>query len=93
MGAPENTRGRRRPQSATTKQLLDRQADIARDLAEERWRNVAATMEGYGSAAAVRMTVLTVRPALTGFDETQPFKQRRYLAWLENWQRARHYAT
>ena len=32
-------------------------------------------------------------PSLTDFDETQSFKQRDHLAWLENWERARHYAT
>ena len=46
-----------------------------------------------GRAAAIRVSVLAMGPALAGFDEAEPFKQRRDLAGLENWQRARHYAT
>ncbi len=83
----------RRMDSATTKQLLHRQAEIARDLAEQCWGNIAATVKGHGRAAAVCVSILAMRPPLTGLNEAQSFKQRCYLAWLENWQRARHYAT
>jgi len=50
-------------------------------------------MERYSRTAPVRMSVLAMRPTLTDFDETQPFKQRDHLAWPEDWERARHYAT
>jgi hypothetical protein len=83
----------RRVDSAATKQLLHCQADIARDLAEQCWGNIAATVTWHRRAAAVRVPVLPMRPALTGLSEAESFKQRRYLAGLENWQRARHYAT
>lgn len=79
--------------TTTTKELLHCQADIARDLTEQCWRNVAAPVEGHGRAATIRVSVLAMRPALTSFDEAQSFKQRHYFAWLEDWQRARHYAT
>jgi hypothetical protein len=79
--------------SAAPKEFLYRQADIARDLSEQRGRNVSAAVERYGRAAAIRVSVLAMGPAPTGFDEAESFKQRRGLAGLENWQRARHYAT
>jgi hypothetical protein len=79
--------------SATTKQLFHRQADIARDPPQQCWGNIAATVEWDSRAAAVCVPVLAMRPALPGFNEAQSFKQRRYLTWLENWQRARHYST
>ena len=50
-------------------------------------------MERYGRAAAIRVSVLAMGPALASFDEAESFKQRRDLAGRENWQRARHYAT
>jgi hypothetical protein len=50
-------------------------------------------VEGHGRAATIRVSVLAMRPALTSFDEVQSFKQRHYFAWLEDWQRARHYVT
>jgi hypothetical protein len=83
----------RRVDSAAPKELLHSQADIARDLSEERGRNVSAAVERYGRAAAIRVSVLAMGPALTGFYEAESFKQRRDLAGLENWQRARHYST
>jgi len=79
--------------SATAKQLLHRHADIARDLPQQRWRNVATTMEGHSRPAPIGVPVLAMRPTLPDFDETQPLKQRDPLAWLEDWKRARHYAT
>jgi hypothetical protein len=79
--------------SATTKQLLHLQADITRDPAKQRGGNIAAPVEWYRRAATVGVPVLTVRAPLTGLDEAESFKQRRYLAWLENRQRTRHYAT
>jgi hypothetical protein len=75
----------RRIDSAAPEEFLYSQAGIARDLSEQRGRN--------GRAAAIRVSVLAMGPALTGFDEAESFKQRRDLAGLENWQRACHYAT
>jgi hypothetical protein len=83
----------RRVDSAAPKKFLYGQADIARDLSEQGRRNVSAAVEGYGCAAAIRVSVLAMGSALTGFDEAESFKQGRDLARLENWQRTRHYAT
>jgi hypothetical protein len=83
----------RRIDSAAPKEFLHSQANIARDLSEQRGRNISAAVEGYGCAAAIRVSVLAMGPALAGFDEAESFKQRRNLAGLEHWQRPRHYAT
>jgi hypothetical protein len=83
----------RRTDSAAPKKLLHGQADIARDLSEQRGRNVPAAMKGHGRAAAIRVSILAMGSTLTDFHEAESFKQRRNLAGLENWRRPRHYAT
>jgi hypothetical protein len=74
----------RRIDSAAPKELFDSQADIARDLSEQRGRNVSTAVKRYGRAATIRVSVLTMGPALTGFDEAESFEQCRDLAGLEN---------
>jgi hypothetical protein len=66
--------------SAAPKEFLHCQADIARDLSEQRGRNVSAAVERYGRAAAICVSILAMGPALAGFDEAESFKQRRDLA-------------
>jgi hypothetical protein len=75
----------RRIDSAAPKEFLHGRADIARDLSEQRGRNVPAAMEGHGCAAAIRVSILAMGPTLKGFDEAESFKQRRDLAGLEDW--------
>ena len=105
-GSHINARYQPRPKAGGWMPEFDRRVDLqrrpsnsstvsptSRDLAKQCRRNIAATVKWYGRAAAIRVSVLAMGPALTSLNEAQSFKQRRNLAWLENGQRARHYAT
>jgi hypothetical protein len=67
-----------------SEQLVHGQADVARDLPQQRRRNIATRMKRYGGAA-IRMTILTVGTALSGEGEAAPLQQSRDLAGLQDW--------
>ena len=78
---------------STTEQLLDRDPDIARNLAQEWWQNIPASVEGDRSSAPIGVSILAMRSTLTRLQETEPLKERDDFARLEDRDRARHYGT
>jgi len=51
--------------------LVDVQPDIASNLSQQDWRDIAAFVERYGRASPVGMTILLVRASLPDFGESQ----------------------
>ena len=70
------------------KQFLNGEPNVARDLPQQRLRNVATRMKRYGGAAAIWMTILPVGTALPREGEAVPFQQALDLAGLQDWDRA-----
>jgi hypothetical protein len=60
--------------------LVDRYPDVLCDLPQQYRRNIAALMNGYGGAPAVRMPELLVRATLSSLCKTQAFQNGNYLA-------------
>src|SRR3990172_5346319 len=79
--------------SPTIKQFLDCDPDVARDLPQQRWRDVTPRVEGDSRSAPVGMPVLLMGPALTDADKPQPPQQRDDFARPEDGDRAHAYAT
>ena len=75
--------------AGTGEQLVDREAYVARDLPQQRGRDVAPCMEWNGRHTAVRVAELLVRTSLADFGEPQPLEQRDDFPRLEDW-RFRH---
>ena len=63
-------------------ELMNRQTNVLRDLAEQRRRDVSSFVERDRCAATIRVTVLDVGATLTDRDKTQPFKHSANLGWL-----------
>ena len=74
-------------------QLIDSEANVPRDLAEKRGRNVARAVERHRRAAAIRVTELLVRTPLPDLGEPMRLQQRHDFAWLQNWDAAHPQAT
>ena len=70
--------------SAVRKKLLHGQPDVPRDLAEQDWRQVAATMHRHRGCATILMAELLVRASLPGFPETESGENGDDFARLEN---------
>lgn len=64
--------------------VVDRNVDIAADLTQQNWRDVATSVHWDRGGAPVWMTKLFVRPALSYFQEAQSLEARDDLARLEN---------
>jgi hypothetical protein len=64
--------------------FFNRQPDVARNLPQQRWGNVATFMHGNGRSASVGVTILNVRTALANGIKTQAFKQPAYFDRLED---------
>jgi hypothetical protein len=69
--------------------VLDREADVARDLAEQNWGDIPSAVEGHRGRPAIGMSVLSVGPALASFVEAESLENGHDLTRLENW-RPRH---
>jgi hypothetical protein len=76
--------------STTAKQFLDGLADVARDLPQECRGDVASSVERHRCSPPVGVSILTMRSTLTYLHESEPFKERHDLAWLEDRDRAGH---
>jgi hypothetical protein len=59
-------------------EFLYRQTDVFGDLAEQNRGDIADAMKGDGCAAAIRMAVLSVGPALTHLLKPERFKNGRH---------------
>ena len=79
-------------QLCAAEQLLHVEADVTRDLPQQRWRHTSPWMEGNGRRAPVRMPVLPMGTALSHLDKAQRLPEPRYFARLQDRDRA-HYAT
>jgi hypothetical protein len=75
--------------AGTGEQFVDREADVAGDLPQQRRGDVAPGMEGNGRHTAVRVAELLVRAPLPDFGEAMSLEQRDDLPRLQDW-RFRH---
>ena len=66
------------------KELLDGQVNVVGNLPQEDRRNVSASMNRYGSNAAIRMTKLLVGTLLPNLFKTVPSKKPDNLAGTED---------
>ena len=65
-------------------ELFHAEANVCRDLAQERRRYVATPVEWNGGATTVGMTKLLVRAALADFNETKLLEKPDNLLRLQN---------
>lgn len=66
------------------KELIEGKPNVLCDLTEQDGRNITALMKRHGSASALRISKLLVRPALTDFREAERNKNGYDLARFEN---------
>jgi hypothetical protein len=70
--------------SFTTKKLLDRQSNVACNLAEQCRRYITTRVERDRGPSAILVPVLSVRASLTRLREPEPFEEPGYLARLQD---------
>lgn len=68
----------------TLQQVLQRQADVLCDLAQQNRRDISSGMHGNGCASAIRVPKLLVRAPLANLSKAQCFQDRDDLARSEN---------
>jgi hypothetical protein len=68
----------------TLEKLLQREADVARDLPQKRRRDVAPCMKWDRRSATIGVTVLPVRSALSNLSESELHEDRGDLARLQD---------
>lgn len=79
--------------SARGQELFNAQANIGRDLSEERWRNVATAMERNRGGSPIEVPELLVRAALPNLEEPERLEEGNNLSRLQNRERAQAQAT
>ena len=65
---------------STPEEFVDGETDVACDFSQQSGRYVSASVKGYRGAAAVSMSELLVRSALSGLNKAEPVEQRDDLA-------------
>ncbi len=76
----------------TSDEFLDRETDVAGDLPQQGWGDVAAGVQRDRSAAPVRVPKLRVRAALPDLHEAAALQQSQHLARLQDGRLAPHEA-
>jgi hypothetical protein len=69
-------------------QVIDSQANVLGDLAEQDGRNIPSPMERHRGASAGSVTKLLVRAALPDLREPELAENRDDLCWREHWDAA-----
>jgi len=75
------------PALLSANEFFDRETNVTCDLPQERWRDIAARVEGDSGSTSVRMAELLVRPALADFRETVAQQECNHFAGFENGRR------
>jgi len=70
--------------STSSEEFFHGQLDIAQNLSEKYWRNIAARMEGNGCVPSIGMSELFVRAFLTYFDKPQLLQRGNNLPGLQD---------
>ena len=70
--------------SATSQKLVESEADVFGDLAQQQRRNVSAGMVRNGGATAIRVSILHVRTPLANELEARRFQDATHLARFEH---------
>jgi hypothetical protein len=63
-------------------ELLNREADILRDLTQQQWRDVSTGVKRNRRPPTIRVPVLLVRSTLANLTKPEPFKNPRNFARL-----------
>lgn len=69
-------------------EVTDIDLDVATDLSEETWGNIAALMHRHGGHTPIGVAELFVRASLPDFNEAQPYKPSYDFPRLEDGNRA-----
>jgi hypothetical protein len=71
-------------QLSLLQKFFNGQSDVFRDLTQQAWRNIPASMHWHRRATAIPVPILNVRTALPNHFETEPFQNPANSRRFEN---------